>query len=56
MTMKIVCKESPHIALYEAEQLEKEGFVPIGICGVPKIYLQGKQSASGTCILMYKKK
>ena len=55
MSMKIVCAISPHVVLHEAEQLEKEGYVPIGIAGVPEINVQSKSPIHGTCILMYKK-
>jgi len=52
MTIKIACEDSPYKALKEAEEAEKEGFIPISITGVPRI--TSDRNLPGTCILMYK--
>ncbi len=53
MTIEIACStESPYKALEEAKKAEEEGFIPIGITGVPKV--TGDRNVPGTCILLYR--
>lgn len=54
VTIEIACSmESPWDAVERAKKLEKEGFIPIGIAGVPKVTVDRR--VPGTCILMYKR-